>query len=153
MAIYPGKIGWVRYIWPAGLVVLVVSVGIALSLPSGLSNRTLQIASHVLQVDIAAHEKARRCGLMFRLPLSDDKAMLFVFPQPQRVCMWMKYTFMALSVAFIHSDGTIIDMVDMSPLSLKKYCTRNEVLYALEVRKGWFNDRGINKGMKIKLSQ
>jgi uncharacterized membrane protein (UPF0127 family) len=148
LSVMPGA--WFRYIEFAGLAALLVIFVLVLLLPPKLSSQTLWIGSYVLQADLAIREEDRRRGLMFHLPLGEDKAMLFVFPQPQKVCMWMKYTFIPLSVAFVRSDGRIVNMADMSPLSTKGHCAKEDVLYALEVPRGWFDDREIVNGMAIK---
>lgn len=142
--------GWYRNIRLATLVGLLLILVFFLLLPPKLSSQTLWIGPYNLQADLAIREEDQQRGLQFHLPLDDGKAMLFVLPQQKKLCMWMKYTFMPLSVAFIRSDGMIVNMADMYPLSTKKHCAKEDVSYALEVPLGWFDDRGIGNGMVVR---
>ncbi len=108
-----------------------------------LNQLTLQIGPDKLGVEVADHEADRTRGMMFRLVQKSDEGMLFVFPSAQPVCMWMKNTLVSLSVAFIRDDGSIVNTVDMSPLSLDTHCAQEPVRFALEVPQGWFAARSV----------
>ncbi|MBL1264055.1 DUF192 domain-containing protein [Candidatus Methylomicrobium oryzae] len=100
--------------------------------------RTLNIGFSRLQVEVADNETTRTRGMMFRLVPNPSQGMLFVFPTVQPVCMWMKYTLVPLSVAFIRDNGSIANIADMNPLQLERHCAREPVRFALEVSQGWF---------------
>jgi hypothetical protein len=51
-----------------------------------------------------------------------------------------------LSIAFIGSDGRILNIEDMAPLTESTHPSRGAALYALEMKKGWFAERGIAIG-------
>ena len=55
----------------------------------------------------------------------------------------MKNTFIPLSIAFIGADGRIVNIEDMAPQNESRTGRRGPALYALEMRKGWFAERGI----------
>jgi len=62
---------------------------------------------HRFTVEIARTEAERSWGLMYRRELAPDHGMLFVYPDPQEVGMWMKNTYVSLDMLFIRSDGRI----------------------------------------------
>lgn len=103
----------------------------------------LRIGTHTFQVEIAATEPQRRRGLMGRTELAADGGMLFVFEQPGRQCFWMRDTPLPLSIAFIDSAGRIAGFADMQPRTETLHCPATAVRYALEVRQGEFQRRGI----------
>lgn len=103
----------------------------------------LSIGAHSFQVEIAATGQQRSRGLMGRTQLAADGGMLFVFEQPGRHCFWMRNTPLPLSIAFIDSLGRIAGLADMQPRSESLHCPDSDVRYALEVRQGEFQRRGI----------
>jgi uncharacterized membrane protein (UPF0127 family) len=58
----------------------------------------------------------------------------------------MKNTIIPLSIAFIASDGRIIDIKDMRPNDLNAVKSSRSVRYALEVPQGWFGRAGVKPG-------
>ena len=106
----------------------------------------LTINGHRLVAETAATEATRTYGLMNRFSLQPDHGMLFVFSEPQPLAFWMKNTYVPLSIAFIGADGRIINIDDMAPRTEDTHPSRGLALYALEMKKGWFADRGIRPG-------
>jgi hypothetical protein len=103
----------------------------------------LRIGPHAFQVELAATPSQRERGLMGRTHLPADGGMLFVFEQPGRHCFWMRDTPLPLSIAFIDAAGRIAGLADMQPRSETLHCPATDVRYALEVRQGEFQRRGI----------
>jgi uncharacterized membrane protein (UPF0127 family) len=62
----------------------------------------------------------------------------------------MKNTFIPLSIAFIAADGRIINVDEMYPHDESTHVSRGPALYAIEMRKGWFTERGIRSGDVVK---
>lgn len=114
-----------------------------------LTQLTLQIREHTIQAEVADNDKTRERGLMFRLRQSDNEGMLFVLPEAQGLCMWMKYTFIPLSVAFITDNGVIVNMAEMQPLNLQEHCAQKPVKFALEMPKSWFATKSVSVGDKV----
>ena len=52
-------------------------------------------------------------------------------------------------MAFVDAEGTIINIADMQPHSEQTHCSARPALYALEMTRGWFAERGIKPGMKL----
>jgi uncharacterized membrane protein (UPF0127 family) len=88
-------------------------------------------------------------GLMHRQSLGANAGMLFIFDEAQIHCMWMKNTLIPLSVAFIDASGTIINIADMQPHSEQSHCASTPAVFALEMTKGWFAQRGVKPGTKV----
>ncbi len=109
----------------------------------------LTIGKHVLAAEVAATPETRERGLMFRYDMKDDEAMLFVFPSAQRQSFWMKNTPLPLSIAFIDARGVILNIRDMMPFTTDGHPSEGEALYALEVNRGWFAQRGIKAGDRV----
>ncbi len=109
----------------------------------------LQISGHDLSAEVANTQRSRLRGLMFRETLDDDSGMLFVFPENAYYGMWMKNTFIPLSVAFIDEKGFIINIADMQPNALFAYYSVDPARYALEMNMGWFTRKGITAGKQI----
>lgn len=103
-------------------------------------------------VELARTELERNRGLMYRKTLEEGKGMLFVFEQDQRIAFWMRNTSIPLSLAYIGSDGTIFQILDLVPFSEEARLSERSVRYALEVPQGWFAKAGIKVGDKIDMS-
>lgn len=90
-------------------------------------------------------------GLMFRESLPEDRGMLFVFGEDTQTGFWMKDTSIALSIAFIAEDGTILDIQEMEPLSTEVHQPPGPYRYALEVNQGWFRRHGFGPGDRVEV--
>jgi uncharacterized protein len=119
------------------------------SLAAELPTIDLKIGSHKLVAEIAATPETRTTGLMRRFSLRPDHGMLFVFDAPQPLAFWMRNTYVPLSIAFVGADGRILNIDDMSPQTDATHPSAGLALYALEMKKGWFAERGINAGDRI----
>jgi uncharacterized membrane protein (UPF0127 family) len=109
----------------------------------------LAIAGHKLTAEVAATNPERMQGLMHRRMMPENRGMLFVFPDVSRHAMWMKNTFIPLSVAFIDEQGVITNIEDMKPHTEDAHPATRPARYALEMNLGWFAKRGIKAGAKI----
>jgi hypothetical protein len=63
--------------------------------------------------------------------------------------MWMKNTFIPLSVAFLDETGRIINVEDMQPHTENNHCAAKPARYALEMNIGWFKRRGLKAGTTL----
>ena len=110
---------------------------------------TLTIGKHKIVAEVAATDEQRATGLMYRFSLKPDHGMVFVFESAQPQAFWMKNTFIPLSIAFIASDGRIVNIADMAPQDERSHWSTGPAQYALEMRKGWFAERGIGPGDRV----
>src|SRR5258705_3577697 len=56
---------------------------------------TLNAGIHVIRAELASTYETRMQGLMFRKALGPNEGMIFVFPENEKHCMWMKNTLVA----------------------------------------------------------
>jgi uncharacterized membrane protein (UPF0127 family) len=109
----------------------------------------LRAGMHLIRAEVAADYSTRGRGLMFRKSLAPNGGMLFIFDGAAIHCMWMKNTYVPLSVAFLDAQGAIINIADMQPQSEQSHCAARPAVYALEMTQGWFAERGVKPGMKL----
>jgi uncharacterized membrane protein (UPF0127 family) len=109
----------------------------------------LKAGMHLIQAEVVSDPGSRAQGLMHRRTLAPNAGMLFIFDEPAIHCMWMKNTFVPLSVAFIDERGTIANIADMEPHSEVSHCAARPVRYALEMNRGWFAARSIKPGSRL----
>jgi uncharacterized membrane protein (UPF0127 family) len=105
---------------------------------------------HLIRAEVADRDATRSLGLMHRTSLPPNGGMLFVFDESAVHCMWMKNTLLPLSVAFLDEGGAIVNIADMQPLDESTHCAARPARYALEMTQGWFAERGIRAGMRLR---
>ena len=116
---------------------------------TGLPTAKLRIGDITLTAEVAATNEQRSTGLMYRFSLAPDSGLLFVFDAPRPLSFWMRNTYVALSIAFIDAHGTILNIEDMAPRDERSTWSTGAALYALEMRKGWFAQKGIRAGARV----
>jgi uncharacterized protein len=131
------------------LLFMVVALLAAPALAQPLPVLQLSAGMHLIRAEVANDFSSRSRGLMFRKGLAPNAGMIFFFEQPAVHCMWMKNTYIPLSVAFLDEKGEIINIADMEPHSEQSHCAARPALYALEMTRGWFAERGIKPGAKL----
>ncbi|MGQ3685617.1 MAG: DUF192 domain-containing protein [Candidatus Loosdrechtia sp.] len=99
-----------------------------------------------MEVELAITPEELASGLMYRDKLEDNKGMLFVFPKERFLSFWMKNTPLPLSIAFVKSDGRIVQIESMKPYSLDTHLSKEKVMYALEMKDGWFTINKVKEG-------
>jgi uncharacterized protein len=109
----------------------------------------LTINTHKVTAEVASTDATRSTGLMHRRMLPQNRGMLFVFPEVGIHAMWMMNTHVPLSVAFIDTEGTIINIADMQPHTQDAHPAARPARYALEMNQSWFRSRGIKPGDKV----
>jgi len=131
------------------LLALLLVAHVAASGAQQLPLLELAAGFHRIEAEVAANNAARMQGLMQRKSMAPQRGMLFVFDHDAQHCMWMKNTFLPLSVAFIDAQGRILNIEDMQPQSEDNHCAAKPARYALEMNVGWFAQRGIKRGDRI----
>jgi uncharacterized membrane protein (UPF0127 family) len=129
--------------------VLLYMLAAAPALAQELPTVQLSAGMHLIRAEVAADFATRARGLMHRRSLAQNAGMVFRFDQPGIHCMWMKNTLIPLSVAFLDEKGTIVNIADMQPHSEQSHCPAQPALYALEMTRGWFAERGIKAGSRL----
>jgi len=101
-----------------------------------------------LLVEVADSPEERSVGLMFRESMPEDHGMLFVFELDGQHSFYMRNTLVPLSIAFIKSDGTIVEIEDMEPQTEELHSGPEPYLYSVEANQGWFARNGIGAGSR-----
>jgi hypothetical protein len=130
---------------------LIAALGIAAPFLAEAQSPTIALSAgrHPIQAEVAATFESRARGLMHRRSLPTDRGMLFVFPEAGPQCMWMKNTYVPLSVAFLDERGVILNIADMQPQTEDSHCAVAPARYALEMNRGWFAAKGVRPGARI----
>ena len=110
------------------------------------SSEKIDINNILNNIEVVSSSQERRKGLMNRKFLPENHGMFFIWDYRKRQCMWMRDTYIPLSVAYINNEGKILEIYDMVPHSEKSVCSIKRVKYALEVNKDWFEKNNINIG-------
>jgi uncharacterized membrane protein (UPF0127 family) len=116
---------------------------------AALPSTDLHVGQARIQVEVAKTDKEMQTGLMGRRALPEGHGMLFDFPSGAVQCMWMKDTDIPLSVAFIGANKKILNIAEMSPLSLRSWCSMGPARYAIEAPPEWFAKNGILPGVEV----
>ncbi len=110
------------------------------------------ISDKTILLEVANTQALRSKGLMGIKELDDNQGMIFIWPGAARRCMWMKNTYIELSVAFINREKKIVEIFDLEPGSLDSVCSVNrDIIAAVEMNKGWFAKNRIELFSRIAL--
>jgi uncharacterized membrane protein (UPF0127 family) len=111
----------------------------------------LAIGAKTFTLEIADSPEEREKGLMFRENMPADHGMLFLFERDQLLGFWMKNTIIPLSIAYLDSKGTIIDIFKLVPGDETPVVSSRSVRYAIELNRGAFEAAGASVGTVIDL--
>ena len=108
-------------------------------------------APRKLEVEVAATEKERQLGLMFRQKLGADQGMLFLFPSERHNSFWMHNTLIPLDMFFIDSEWNVVGVVEGArPLTDDPRQVDKLSQYVLEVNAGFAARHRLGVGAKLK---
>ncbi|MGA2243296.1 MAG: DUF192 domain-containing protein [Verrucomicrobiota bacterium] len=115
-----------------------------------LPTMRIYLGAEQLDAELALTTEQERIGMMFRTNIQETDAMLFVFSQPYRASFWMKNCPESLSAAYIDPDGVIEEIHHFEKNDTNAVvAARDDILYVLEVKDGWFARHNINPGTVI----
>ncbi len=106
-----------------------------------------------VRVEIADNALGWIIGLRWRKSLPENQGMLFVHAEEKKLSFTMKNTFIPLSIAFMDSEGRIVDIQDMKPRTDGPYVSAEPAQYALEVNQGFFEESGVEVGDRVELPE
>lgn len=133
---------------------LLVAFAVALaSCAPAVERVTIGVGSEQLSVEVARSPEQQARGLMHRRHLGEREGMIFVYTADRRMSFWMKNTLIPLSIAFLASDGEILQIEDMKPLDLAPVTSQRSARYALEVNQGLFERAGARVGDRVRLPE
>jgi hypothetical protein len=120
-----------------------------------LRTATLRINDHEFRAWLALTGEQHTEGLMF-VPedeIRDDQGMLFVFNNEEPRSFWMRNTITSLDIAFARSDGRIVKIWTMPPLTLNSFPSVEPAMFALEVKSGTFQRLSVREGDRIEIPE
>lgn len=160
-ALPPGKLSVVKPLCALGFVLAIAACHkdstaplTVVTPPDSVATSTAVVFSGgTITAQIAATNTARANGLMNVSNLGANAGMLFVFGTnhaPSDCAFWMEDTPISLSIAFIDSTMTVINVEDMAaetttPLHEPTSACR----YALETNLGWFSAHNVTAGSTV----
>jgi uncharacterized membrane protein (UPF0127 family) len=111
----------------------------------------VRIGDVTAYVELALTEAERQHGLMHRPRMSADDGMLFAYPNEGRRSFWMGNTLIPLDIAFIKTDGTIVNVNETPtypnpenpPSPYPTSDSKGEARFVLEMNLGWFKRKGL----------
>ena len=106
-----------------------------------------------LLVETADAPEERAVGLMSRERLPEDQGMLFVFEADGQHAFYMRNTLVPLSIAFIKSDGSIVEIEDMEPQTEDLHRGPEPYRYTVEANQGWYARNGIAAGSEVRITR
>jgi uncharacterized membrane protein (UPF0127 family) len=105
-----------------------------------------------VRVRIADDFVERIMGLRGRRSLPENRGMLFVYTEEEEELSYtMEDTLVPLSIAFMDSEGRIVDIKAMEPGTDGPYTNEEPAQYALEVNQGFFEENGVEVGDRAEL--
>jgi uncharacterized membrane protein (UPF0127 family) len=119
------------------------------------SRSTLKIATpdgqlHKFDVWVADNDPRRTRGLMFVEHMADDAGMLFIYPEPQPVGIWMKNTPLSLDILFVRADGRVHRIAENAkPQSTDTIPSNGNVLAVIELKGGTAARMKIRPGAQV----
>jgi len=115
-----------------------------------LPTMKIYLGAETFDAELALTAEQIQCGMMFRTNIQETDAMLFNLRYPQQAAFWMKNCPESISVAYITSDGTIQEIHHLEKNDTNSvFSARNDIIFALETREGWFARHNIAPGTVI----
>lgn len=106
-----------------------------------------------LDAEVAGNPWRRAHGLMGRRFLADAEGMLFVYPSPRVVRIWMAGMRLTIDVLFIDSAGRVAKVVPrLTPSARQLACSDEPVSQVLEGASGLADRLGIRVGDSVLVS-
>ena len=102
-----------------------------------------------LNIEVPDTPTKFKLGLMFRESLEENSGMLFIFEEVGQRFFHMKDTKIPLDIAFVKEDGIVESIKELNPYNILPVPSEGDVLYALEVNRGWFTEHNVKVGDKI----
>ena len=116
-------------------------------------NEVADFVTLPLNIEIPTNIRDFNLGLMFRESLEENSGMLFIFDETAQQSFHMTETRIPLDIAFITEDGIIESIKQLEPLEETPVSSDGEVLCALEVNRGWFEENDVEVGDQIDIEE
>jgi uncharacterized membrane protein (UPF0127 family) len=102
---------------------------------------------HSFEAEVAATDRQRSMGLMFRKEMPEQRGMLFLFEGEGDRYFWMKNTPLPLDIIFIDAKGTIVSIAaNTTPFSEDVIPSIGPAKFVFEINAGLAKKLGISAG-------
>ena len=109
------------------------------------------VGAEELVTEMALSREQQMTGMMWRTNMPENTAMLFVHPQPQQAGYWMQNCFVPLSIAYLDTDGIILEIHDLQPHYTNSVVSAAmNVRFALETPQGWFQRHNVSTSAVVR---
>ncbi|MCC5928511.1 MAG: DUF192 domain-containing protein [Cyclobacteriaceae bacterium] len=103
-----------------------------------------------IKIEVAAENRRRMQGLMYRSSMPEEQGMLFVFDEEEPQSFWMKNTKISLDIMFVNRNREIVSIVKGTrPFSETPVPSEKPAIYVVEVIAGYTDKYAIREGDKI----
>jgi uncharacterized membrane protein (UPF0127 family) len=103
-----------------------------------------------ISTEIALTPAEQELGLMFRTSMGENDGMLFIYPKPQTIQMWMHNTYVPLDMVFVRADGSVAHIeANAEPLSDRVISSDGAASAVLELKAGTAQRIGLRPGDHI----
>jgi uncharacterized membrane protein (UPF0127 family) len=105
---------------------------------------------HMFEAEVAATDKQRSMGLMFRKEMPEKRGMLFLFEGEGDRYFWMKNTPLPLDIIFIDARGGIVSIAgNTTPFSEDVIPSIGPAKFVFEINAGLAEKLGISAGDRV----
>jgi len=109
------------------------------------------VGAEELITELALTGMQQMTGMMWRTNMPENTAMLFVQPTPRQAGYWMKNCYVPLSIAYLDTDGAILEIHDLQPHNTNSVLSAAlNVRFALETPQGWFQRHNVSTGAVVR---
>lgn len=129
----------------------------SITLQDNFPKGKIMVDNITLGVQIADTPDRMTEGLQFQQPLPYDQGMIFIFPQPQVVAMWMKDMQFPLDMIWFDSNGNVVHIEKNLPPCLANLpcaaydASGQNTKYVLEVTAGFVDKFNVTAKSKMAL--
>lgn len=114
----------------------------------------ITIGRHSFLAEIVDTPKSMQKGMMFRPHISENHAMLFIYPNPQPMTFWMKNMQIALDILFFDQRGVLQEIKSNVPPCQTPKCPvypakHDNNQFVVEIQAGLAAKQGITIGDKL----
>ncbi len=127
------------------------------ALVEGLEQTRLSITTQAgrtieLRAYMAKTAAQRAQGLMHVRAMAADEGMVFVYPRPRVISMWMKNTYIPLDMLFADANGRIVHLhAGAAPHDTRIISSGNKASMVVELNAGSIAAYGIATGDSIRI--
>ncbi len=100
---------------------------------------------------MALTEAQQETGMMFRTNMDENSGMIFPLSFPRQAAFWMANCPLPLTAAYINPQGQILEIHELRANDTNSVVAEApNILYVLEMNKGWFARHQIEPGTTVR---